>query len=568
MRRSVDPRQGRLFDPFDGIIPPLGRKQIDEGWQGVFRSSLLHLMPVRQLGKHFDPAIGRPTKELYSVAGLLLLQEMNDWTNAQATEAYVFRTDVQYALNLEPGQDEMCERTLERYRALFIEDELAQQVMHSVTATLVNELELKIDRQRLDSTHVFSNMACFGRTRLMAITIKRFLTQVKRHHLTDYEALPEPLRQRYALSQGRLFVGKGQSAEERVRNRQQVAEDLHELIGRFADHPCLRERPTYRALVTVFEQQCEIVEANVRVRAKTGGACLQNPSDPEATYDGNKGAGYKVQLSETCSDDNDVQMIVGAVAQTASSPDVDALDDVLDDLKKNDCLPETMVADTSFGSDENVQKAANEGVDLISPTAGGVPAAPATEPLTIDDFAVDERTGQVKACPAGRIPLQTIQDRQAGTTTIEMNPPDCISCAFRPACPIRKKHNSYQLTYTDRELRLAARRQEEKTDVFREAYAKRSGIESTNSGLKRRLGLGKLRVRGWKSVSHAIYLKVAGWNLLRAAASGRLRRFAQAQSWPAQWFWRLWTAYLTWKQTILRFSLLNAGPCTPVPQLN
>ena len=565
MRHSVDPRQGRLFDPFDGIIPPLGRKQIDAGWQGVFRSSLLHLMPVRQLGDHFDPAIGRPTKELYSVAGLLLLQEMNDWTNAQATEAYVFRTDVQYALNLEPGQDEMCERTLERYRALFIEDELANQVMHSVTATLVNELELKIDRQRLDSTHVFSNMASFGRTRLMAVTIKRFLTQVKRHQPADYEALPEPLRQRYALSQAKLFVNKGQSAEERARNRQQVAEDLHELIERLADHPGLRAKPTYRALVTVFEQQCEIVEAKVQVRTKTGGTCLQNPSDPEATYDAKKGAGYKVQLSETCSDDNDVQMLVAAVAQTAASPDVEAVEEVLDDLEKNDCLPQTMFGDTAYGSDENVQKAAAQGVDLISPTAGGVPAATAMEPLTIDDFAVDERTGEVTACPAGRIPLQTIHDRQTGTTTIEMSATDCISCPFQSACPIRKKYNSYQLTYTDRELRLAGRRQEEKTEVFRDEYAKRSGIESTNSGMKRRLGLGKLRVRGWKSVNHAIYLKVAGWNLLRAAASGRLKRSPQALSRAARCFWRIWTACVRRTRAITRFLSLNVRPCAPTP---
>ena len=369
MRHSVDPRQGRLFDPFDGIIPPLGRKQIDEGWQGLFRSSMLHLMPVRELGAHFDPAIGRHTKELYSVAGLLLLQEMNDWTNAQATEAYLFRTDVQYALNLEPGQDEMCERTLERYRALFIDDGLAQQVMDSLTRTLVERLELNVERQRLDSTHVFSNMASFGRTRLMAVTIKRFLTQVKRHQAAEYEALPEEFRQRYAASQAKLFAGKGQSAEDRAKNRQQVAEDLHELIERFADHPGLRDRPTYQALVTVFEQQCEIVDAKVQVRGKTGGACLQNPSDPDATYDAKKGPGHKVQLSETCSDDNDVQLIVAALPQTAASPDAAALGAMLDDLEKKDCLPDTMLLDTAYGGDENVQMAAAKGVDLVSPVA-------------------------------------------------------------------------------------------------------------------------------------------------------------------------------------------------------
>jgi len=86
------------------------------------------------------------------------------------------------------------------------------------------------------------------------------------------------------------------------------------------------------------------------------------------------------------------------------------------------------------------------------------------------------------------------------------------------------------------------RRQEEKTDVFKERYAKRSGIESTNSGMKRRLGLGKLRVRGRKAVFHAIHLKVAGWNLLRAVASGRLAGTGKARGGPARWFWRLWSA--------------------------
>ena len=55
---------------------------------------LLVLMPVRSLGDHFDPILGRPTKELYSVAGLLFLQESHGWTNAQAVEAYLCRTSI------------------------------------------------------------------------------------------------------------------------------------------------------------------------------------------------------------------------------------------------------------------------------------------------------------------------------------------------------------------------------------------------------------------------------------------------------------------------------------------
>jgi hypothetical protein len=48
-------------------------------------------------------------------------------------------------------------------------------------------------------------------------------------------------------------------------------------------------------------------------------------------------------------------------------------------------------------------------------------------------------------------------------------------------------------------------------------------IEGTNSGLKRKTGLGQLRVRGKPAVYHAIYLKIAGWNILRAAAYAKMR---------------------------------------------
>ena len=69
------------------------------------------------------------------------------------------------------------------------------------------------------------------------------------------------------------------------------------------------------------------------------------------------------------------------------------------------------------------------------------------------------------------------------------------------------------------------------TDVFRERYRKRSGIEATNSMLKRVTGMGRLRIRGSPGVFHSILLKVAGWNLFQAArtlAMRKARRFALA----------------------------------------
>ena len=330
MRNIDNPRQQRLFDPFQGLFSPIARRILDNGWQGVFRHVILELLPVAELAQNFHSRLGAPTKELHAMAGLVFLADFHDWTSSQAAEAYMFHTDMQYALNLEPAA-EMSSRTVERYQKLFREDDLAALTFSKVAEGLVKKLEQDVSLQRLDSTHIFSHMATFGRTRLMAVAIKRFLTQVKRHDPQAYAALPEPFRLRYEPAQSQL-LGDATDDEARQRSRRQVAEDLLWVIEHFADQPSMTGRPSYKALRTIFAQQCEVVEGKVTVRAKTGGDCIQNPSDPDATYDGHKGPGYQVQITETCGSKNEVQLITAALPQTACETDEAAVELMLDQL--------------------------------------------------------------------------------------------------------------------------------------------------------------------------------------------------------------------------------------------
>lgn len=530
MIHTVDPRQNRLFDPFDGVIPPVGRRIIADGWQGVFRHVLLEVMPVGDLARHFSDSLGAPTKELYSMAGLVFLADFFGWTAQEAAEAYIFRSDVQYALNLEPGA-EVSTRSVERYQKTFRDNDLAARVFEDVTDRLVRALDLDVSRQRLDSTHVFSHMASFGRTKLLAVAIKRFLTQLQRHDPDAYAALPEDLRQRYAPAQARLCAD-AKDSEARTRCRQQAAEDLHFVITRFANRADLTNRSTYKALVTIFGQQCELSGDKVVVKTKTGGDCVQNPSDPDATYDGHKGPGYQVQIAETCVPGNEVQLIIAALPQTACASDAAAVVPMLDQWEQGARRPEELLVDTLYASDENVQAAEARGVDLVGPVPGRAPEAD-PEALTVDDFAWDERTGTIDACPAGHRPTSCAHDATTATTRVEMPASACAEGPFRKQCPIEKAHDGkFTLEFTDKERRLAARRGEEETEVFQERSAPRSGIESTNSGLKNRLGLGRLRVRGRGSVFRVILHTVAGWNVLRAAASQKLRSWVRTQVAP------------------------------------
>src|SRR3954464_2464539 len=216
----------------------------------------------------------------------------------------------------------------------------------------------------------------------------------------------------------------------------------------------------------------------------------------EATYDGHKGPRYQVQIAETCSPAGNVQLNTAALPQTACEPDEAAVVRMVEQLEQAHLLPEEMLGDTLYTNDENVQAAAGFGVEMVGPVPGRAPESDA-EALTIDDFAIDERTGMVEACPAGHEPLFCTRDEQTGKTKVEMPARACVGCAFRPQCPIENSDDGrYTLDYSDRQQRLAARRKEQETDVFTKRYAMRSGVESTNSGLKNRLGLGELAVRG------------------------------------------------------------------------
>ena len=527
MIHAVDPPQNRLFDPFDGVIPPVGRRILAEGGQGVFRHVLLEVMPVHELGQHFSDARGAPTKELSSMAGLVFRAAFFDGTPQEALEASIFRSDVPYALNLEPGAA-VATRTLERYQKRVRDDDRAARVFDDVTTRLITALARDVSRQRLDSTHVFSHRASFGRTKLLAVAIQRFLTPLQRHVPDASAALPEDLRRRYEPSQARLFAD-AKGPEARARCRQQAAEDLRLIIDRFADHAALANRSTSQAWIPIFGQQCELSGDTVVVKAKTGGDCVQNPSDPDATSDAHTGPGYQAQIAETGAAENAVQLITAALPQTACASDAHAVTPRLDQLEDAGRLPDELLADTLDTGDENVAAAAARGVDLIGPVPGRVPAS-APEALTVADFAWDERTGTIDARPAGHRPTSCARDAEPSTTRVEMPASACDGCPFRKQCPIKEpREGAFVLESTDTERRLAARRVAEATDVFRERYAPRSGIASTNSGLKDRLGLGGLSVRGIGSVSRVLLPKLAGGNVLRASASKNLKAWVASR---------------------------------------
>ncbi len=337
MKTIVSPSQQALFDPFEGIIGPMGRKMIDNGWQGLFRETLLEQTPVNMLGEQLHDD-GRPTFELHAMIALVMIREFKGWTVPQTHEALLFRADIQYALNLQPGV-EVTQRTIERYIARIEKNEaISEEVFSQVTDTLLRSMEVKVNRQRLDSTHVLSDMATLGRAQMIGVALRRFFHRLEKHDAQSgqtalLDRISDDLLKRYRKQSDSRIFADARTTELRRVALQQAAEDLCLVISELHQSKPVCDWEQFKQLQTIFDQQCELREEFVEVRKKTGGHVIVNPSDPDATYSGHKGAGHQVQIAETFNEDGDPNFITSAIVETAADNDADAVLPVLEDLK-------------------------------------------------------------------------------------------------------------------------------------------------------------------------------------------------------------------------------------------
>jgi Transposase DDE domain len=531
MRKIKTPLQSELFDVWDSYLPVNMKRKLIDSWEGVFRAVFLELMPVDKLAERFHETIGRSTKELYSMAGLILLKEFNDWTTEEAYKAYAFNANIHFALGLNPGVKEISIRTIERYQSYIVEDDVAMTIFKDVTDRIIKYCGIEVDKQRVDSTHVFSNMASYGRTKLMGMVIKRFLAQLKRHAESDYNNLPESFLSKYEQSNMNLFGDTVKGEAKRTILRQEIAEDLHYIINFFYENDDHNNRITYKQMQQVFAEQCEIKENKICIKKNPGGDTLQNPTDPDATYDGKKGKGYQVQISETCSKNNEEQIITALIPQTATESDTTALPAVLEQLKENGILPKELTGDSHYGTDGNTLNAKEKGVEIISPVKkGSEKSTPDPEQINISDFKFKDGEEEVIGCPEGHSPLSSEYDKEKDRTITFMSPENCEKCPYLKDCLVKKNRKSkgnYVLYSNPRNVRITARRLNEMTENFKEQYRIRSGIEATNSGIKQRTGMQRLRVRGKPRMFNSIIMKITGWNILRGAVCSKLRKIVR-----------------------------------------
>lgn len=526
-----DHKQYDMFNPF-AYLGPKRLALLESSWAHLFREEVLHNLPVEKLFPLYSKEFGRRTKELYAMLGIVLLQQQHDLTDDEAIQQFSFNIMWQYALNVTDPSDissYVAPRTLWTMRDNIAKLGLEQALFENVTGALTKLFDLDPSKQRLDSIHIFSNMAHLGRIRLFVRTIRKFLVNLKRHHADLYQALGEVAVRYEEKNDGQFAVKPSDSS----RKLQEVGDDCFLLVERFKDHEAVTIMDSYKQLARMFAEQCVLEKTDsatavvIKPNKEVPSDSLQNPSDPDAGYCGHKGKGYQMQVMETYSaDKSQPNLITHIKVEAAHESDSNALLPAIEDAAKRELAPEQLLADSAYGGDDNVEKAKELGVEVISPTMGTQ-----SQKTSLADF-VFSGSDEITACPEGKNPLRTKTGKHGGKI-VHFDKALCDFCPRQSDCPVKRVKQSATISYDAKALRLARRRAMEKTGAFRTVYRFRAGAEGTMSDLDRITGIKRLRVRGMPQVRLASVLKATGLNILRSVAfKKRLKRQEKKQMRP------------------------------------
>ena len=520
-----DHKQGELFDPWS-FLSPKRRRLLDRSWAGLFKKYILCELPVSQLAPFFSEGFGRPTKELHTALGVLVLQQSLDFTDVETVDQLAFNIQWHYALNITEESDSakyFSEKTLWNMRSIAVENGLEATLFEDITAKLADVFNVNTDKQRIDSVHIKSNMRRLGRVGIFSKSIHKFMVNLKRGYKAQFETVDQAIIDKY-FSEKALGCFSMVKPSEAKKTLASVAKDLFALVEQFKDCKPVCAMHSYKLLERVLKEQCnlQVSDGQKRVEVKKpkeiASDSLQNPSDSDATYSGHKGQGYQLQVMETYTDTEDKQvksktlnLVTHVEVEKACDSDAQALIPAIESTQKRGLGPDELEADTLYGSDGNYQGAKSMGVELVAPVKG----KSKENSLSLSEFELSGQ-GHVLACPAGQKPLTSKKKKTRFTQGFSCQ--TCAKCPLIDGCPVRPGKRYYYLHYDERAMRVAKRRATEQTSEFKDRYRWRAGAEATMSELDRRTGVKRLRVRGFKAVRFSATLKAIGINLFRAAA--------------------------------------------------
>ena len=480
--------------------------------------------------RHLFHVEGRPAQDPARLAVITILQFAERLSDEQAANAVRGRIDWKYLLALPLDDAGFDASVLSEFRTRLIQGNAEHLLFETFLTTCRDAGLLRArGRQRSDSTHVLAAVRALNRLECVGATLRHALNSlavvlpdwVLAHSERDWVERYGP-----RFLDGRL----PESKIEREALATLIGADGCTLLTAIdaADTPgWLRDVPAVQTLRQVWVQNYTwTAQGTLRWRTNEelppASLFISSPYDLDAHYSQKRTTswvGYKVHLSESC--DADLPHLITNVETTSAPTSDDAVTPAIHAaLEKRNLLPAVHLVDMGFIDAELlVDSERDYDVDLLGPVRGDYRRqAREGQGFAAQDFIIDWATLQA-TCPAGKSSLSwtpAIDSRTNEVIKIKFSVRDCKGCPHQTQCTDAPRR-TITIRPEEQHRALQTARARQATPEFKQAYAKRAGIEGTISQGVRATGLRRARYVG-EAKTHVQHLATAAAiNLLRVS---------------------------------------------------
>jgi hypothetical protein len=475
-----------------------GQRFLKKSWAEYFGQHIFPLINEERFAVLYssNPA-SRPNTPVNVIIGLLMLKELFNLTDDNLLETLIFDVRFQYALHTTSFQEQLIsDRTLSRFRERLVlyEQEtnidLLKEEMESLASAFLGLLQIDPRMKRMDSLMVASSCKKLSRLELFYRCVSNMVRAIEATGET--ELLTARLR-KYLEAEHENDTIYRTTSEQTDNNLETVLADALSLLELLdaAGYAGLAE---YEQLKRVVEEQTEETATGrkLRVNGKVSTNSLQNPSEEDATYRekaGKKHRGYVGNFVETF--DANGAIITGMDYEQNTHSDVAFCRSV---IEKEGTQAETMtlIADGAYGSDELIDLANQQNINLVTTALIGK----TPDPL-LSEFEIDEQNHQLRKCPAGHAPTSCQYKFQTDSYYAHFDKSICMTCPHRKHCGVKFQKKTGLVHISAKTVRRAACLKQLSKPEYKALTRKRNAVEGIPSVLRRKYRIDHMPVRGY-----------------------------------------------------------------------
>jgi hypothetical protein len=486
-KKNPAAKQLSIIDPIFAF-PGYVQDMLKNSWAEYFFHHIFSRINEERFSCLYSNNLSRPNTPVNVLVGLLILKELNRWTDEELIAALYFDYRVRYALGMSDFEkDRLCINTLGNFRKRLYQDsaenerDLLKDEMTGLTENLIELTGMDTSLARQDSMMISANCKKMGRLELIYTVnqaVAEMLEKSLPEELAHYKQEKDKADQIYRLKKEKVEERTFKLLKESLLLYKQVPEEL-------------KDSEAFKNLARLLEEQTDHLGPKDPHRIKAGS--MQNPHEPEATYrvKGKKSSvGYAMNLVEARDREKDLSMIVHYEKEPNIISDAELGLNTVDEIKG----VSTLVSDGSFYSKEMVLKAEAKGLTLSFSALNGRPVD--RTKFSADLFKIDSDTELITTCPGGTIPVSATRDRKNELFRACFTKEDCSRCPHLKRCIVKEQKRCYSLVITEKKLVADRYRSLLGTPLHKALGDFRAGVEGVPSVLRRVYGIDDLPVRG------------------------------------------------------------------------